>query len=77
MNNQLIIRHENNQEVFDYLANHGFANVHSLTAQNYSFPVIVLDIAAKTFFGTNTTCMAATKPKVLTFEEVREILKGH
>ncbi|MGN0807420.1 MAG: hypothetical protein ACI4MN_03105 [Candidatus Coproplasma sp.] len=76
MNNQLIVRHENNQNVFDYLANHGFANVQNLTVQNYSFPVIVLDLTAKTFFGTNTACMSAMKPKVLTFEEVKEIING-
>lgn len=75
MNNQLIVRHKNKQKAFDYLENHGFANVQSLTAQNYSFPVIVLDLTVKTFFGTNTACMAAMKPIVLTFEEVKEIVK--
>ncbi|MGN0804132.1 MAG: hypothetical protein ACI4MS_01995 [Candidatus Coproplasma sp.] len=78
MNNmQLVVRHENNQKVFDYLTNLGFANVQNLTAQDYSFPVIVLDLTAKTFFGTNTACMAAMKPRVFTFEEVKEIIKGN
>ncbi len=72
-NTQLIVRHENKQEVFDFLTKHGFANVQNLTAKNYRFPVIVLDLIAKTFFGTNIYCMAAMKPKVLTFAEVKEI----
>lgn len=76
-NTQLIVRHENNQDVFDYLTNIGFANVHSLTAENYRFPVIVLDLTAKTFFGTNTACMAAMKPKILTLKELKEILEGN
>lgn len=73
-NTQLVARHENNQEVFDFLTTHGFANVQNLTAENYSFPVIVLNLIAKTFFGTNTACMAAMKPKVLTFEDIKKII---
>ena len=73
-NTQLVVRHENNQEVFDFLMNSGFANIQNLTAENYRFPVVILDVTDKTFFGTNATCMAAMKPKVLSFEEMKEIL---
>lgn len=73
-NTQLVVRHENKQEVFDFLMNSGFANIQNLTAENYRFPVLVLDVTDKTFFGTNTTCMAAMKPKVLSFEEVKKII---
>ncbi|MGN0803913.1 MAG: hypothetical protein ACI4QI_06015 [Candidatus Coproplasma sp.] len=76
-NTQLVVRHEYNQDVFDYLANIGFANVQNLTAENYRFPVIVVDLTTKTFFGTNTACMSAMKPKVLTFAELKELLKGN
>ena len=76
-NTQLVVRHENKQEVFDFLSNSGFANIQSLNAQCYRFPVIVLDLTDKTFFGTNTACMSAMKPKVLAFAEVKEILKAN
>lgn len=74
-NTQLVVRHENKQEVLYFLTEHGFSNVQNLSVQNYSFPVIVLDLTAKTFFGTNTACMSAMKPKVLTFKELKDILK--
>ncbi|MGN0508053.1 MAG: hypothetical protein ACI4GX_02365 [Ruminococcus sp.] len=73
-NTQLVVRHENKQEVFDFLMNSGFANIQNLTAENYRFPVLVLDVTDKTFFGTNATCMATMKPKVVSFEEVKKII---
>ena len=73
-NTQLVVRHENKQEVFDFLMLKGFTNIQNLNAENYCFPVVVLDVTNKTFFGTNATCMVAMKPKVLSFEEVKMII---
>ena len=36
----------------------GYQNVQCMDA-SYAFPIIVADLHAKIFFGTNTTCMAA------------------
>ena len=44
--------------------------IQHFTKDNYNFPVIVVDLQGKQFFGTNTTCMAAMKPKVIELEEL-------
>ena len=62
-NTQLVVRFNNDTLV--WLEEHGYSNAQHLTTSNYSFPVIIVDTANKTFFGTNTTCMAAMRPKVL------------
>lgn len=64
-NKQLVVRC--NDETVAWLEEHGYTNIQNLTAQNYSFPVVVVDIETRKFFGTNTTCMAAMKPKIIEF----------
>ncbi len=73
-NTQLVVRHNQNAEVFTWLEEHGYRNIQQLTVENYKFPVIVVETASKTFFGTNTTCMAASLPKVYELDEIKSIL---
>ncbi len=70
-NIQLVARFNNN--TLDWLEEHEYANSQHLTTSNYSFPVTIVDMAHKTFFGTNTTCMAAMKPKVIEFNDLISI----
>ena len=74
MNNltQLAIRC--NKMALLVLESKGYKNVQNLSTDNYTFPVIIADLKDKTFFGTNTTCMAAMKPKVYDIEEIIDIL---
>lgn len=69
-NTQFVVRLTNPDENFKQLEQLGFCNIQHLTKDNYSFHVIVVDIQSKQFFGTNTTCMAAMKPKVRDITEV-------
>lgn len=46
----------------------GFKNVQHLT-EEYAFPVLVVDLKDKVFFGTNATCMAAFKSLLLLRKE--------
>ncbi len=62
---QLVVRC--NDETIAWLEEHGYTNIQNLTTQNYTFPVVVVDIETRKFFGTNTTCMAAMKPKIIEF----------
>lgn len=58
---QLYIHWERRQELEDLISalqEKGYQNIRHLDA-NYSFPVVVVDLNEKVFFGTNTTCMAA------------------
>ncbi len=73
-NTQLVVRLNNVNENFKQLEQLGFCNAQRLTNDNYNFPVIIIDLHSKQFFGTNTTCMAAMKPKVLNFEEIKNII---
>lgn len=69
-NTQLVVRLNNADENFKQLEWLGFCNIQHLTKDNYNFPVIVVDLQKMQFLGTNTTCMAAMKPKVNEFEEL-------
>lgn len=62
---KLIVRLNNANENFKQLEHLGFCNIQHLSKDNYSFPVIVVDLQSKQFFGTNTTCMAAMKPHII------------
>lgn len=73
-NTQFVVRLNNADENFKKLERLGFCNVQHLTKDNYNFPVIVVDLQKKQFFGTNTTCMAAMKPKVIELKELRNII---
>lgn len=62
LSGQALVRYEGKEEaqaLYDRLIRNGYRNAQRLTAENYSFPVVVIDLEEKTFFGTNTTCMAA------------------
>ncbi len=78
-NTQLVVRLNNANENFKQLKQLGFCNVQRLTKDNYTFPVIVVDLQSKQFFGTNTTCMAAAcscgnNPNVLNIKELKKLL---
>ena len=58
---QITVKVENQQQLaylLDILRSKGYKNVQRLS-KRYSFPVVVVDVDKKQFFGTNTTCMAA------------------
>ena len=63
-----------NQTAFSVLESKGYKNAQNLSTDNYTFPVIIADPKNKTFFGTNTTCMAAMRPKVYDVEDIIDIL---
>lgn len=63
-----------NKSAFSILEDKGYKNVQKLSLDNYTFPVIITDLKDKIFFGTNTTCMAAMRPKVYDVAEIIEIL---
>lgn len=69
-NTQLVVRLNNADENFKQLEQLGFCNIQCLTKDNYNFPVIVVDLQSKHFFGTSTTCMAAIKPKVIELNQL-------
>lgn len=61
MKEQYVVRigvGEEKSEKFLWLQNHGYKNIQGLTAENYNFPIIVVE--GREFFGTNVTCMAAS-----------------
>lgn len=72
-NTQFVVRLDNADENFKQLEQLGVCNIQHLTKDNYNFPVIVVDLQKMQFFGTNTTCMAAMQPKILTVEELTKI----
>lgn len=74
MNNLTQLAVSCNQSAFSVLEQKGYKNVQNLSTDNYTFPVIIADPKNKTFFSTNTTCMAAIRPKVYNVEDVIEIL---
>lgn len=63
-----------NKSAFSVLENKDYKNMQNLSTDNYMFPVIIADLKDKTFFGTNTTCMAAMRPKVYDVEDIIDIL---
>lgn len=73
---QITVKVENQQQLaylLDILRSKGYKNVQRLS-KRYSFPVVVVDLDRKQFFGTNTTCMAALasqgKMCVITVEQL-------
>lgn len=74
MNNLTQLAVRGNQMAFSVLENKGYKNVQHLSTDNYTFPVIIADLKDKIFFGTNTTCMAAMRPKVYDIAETIDIL---
>lgn len=74
MNNLTQLAVRCNKSAFSVLESKGYKNVQNLSTDNYMFPVIIADVKDKIFFGTNTTCMAAMRPKVYNVEDVIEIL---
>ena len=66
MRGQVLVRYSGKdeaQKLYDLLIRNGYRNVQGLTAETYSFPVVVVETGAKIFFGTNTACMAAAASK--------------
>ena len=54
-------------------------NYHNVLPDDYAFSVFIIDLPSKTFFGTNTTCMAAAcscglRPKILNFKKLIDTL---
>lgn len=74
MNNLTQLTVRCNQTAFLILENKGYKNVQHLSSDNYTFSVIIADLKDKIFFGTNTTCMAAMKPKVYDIAEIIDSL---
>lgn len=74
MNNLTQLAVRCNQIAFSVLESKGYQNVQNLSTDNYTFPVIIANLKDKIFFGTNTTCMAAMRPKVYNIEEIIDIL---
>ena len=74
MNNLTQLAVQCNKLALSVLERKGYKNVQNLLTGNYTFPVIIADLKDKIFFGTNTTCMAAMKPKVYDIEEIIDVL---
>lgn len=74
MNNLIQLAVHCNQTAFSVLKSKGYKNIQNLSTDNYTFPVIIADLKNRIFFGTNTTCMAAMRPKVYDVAEIIEIL---
>lgn len=74
MNNLIQFAVRCNELAFSVLESNGYKNVQNLSTGNYTFPVIIADLKDKTFFGTNTTCMAAMRPKVYNVEDIIDML---
>ncbi len=65
---QLVVRTD--IRTIEWLESQGYRNI---LPDNYAFPVFIIDFPSKTFFGTNTTCMAAAcscglRPNILYLE---------
>lgn len=76
---QLVVRTD--KATIEWLEQQCFKNCNTLP-NNYKFPVFIVDLATKKFFGTNTTCMAAAcaqgnRPIVLDYEQLKEKLKNN
>ncbi len=71
---QLVVKTDKN--TIEWLEGKGYRNVLS---DDYAFSVFIVDLPSKTFFGTNTTCMAAAcscglRPKILDLEKLIDML---
>ncbi len=70
---QLVV--ETDKTTIEWLESQDYSNPQILP-NNYTFPVFVVNLPTKEFFGTNATCMAAAcmtghKPTVLNFEQLK------
>ena len=71
---QLVVKTD--KSTIEWLESKGYRNV---LPDDYTFSVFIVDLQDKTFFGTNTTCMAAAcscglRPKIINFETICDIL---
>lgn len=71
---QLVVK--TNKRTIEWLESKGYSNI---LPNDYAFLVFIVDLPSKTFFGTNTTCMAAAcscgfRPKILDFEKIIDTL---
>lgn len=71
---QLVVK--TNKNIIEWLESNGYRNV---LPDNYAFSVFIIDLPSKTFFGTNTTCMAAAcscglRPEILDLEKLIDML---
>ena len=65
------------QEAIAFLEEKGFENIQNLTAENYHFPILVVQYDY--FYGTNTTCMACAATqgnKTLSFKEFQAFIEA-
>ena len=74
MNNLTQLAVRCNKSAFSVLENKDYKNVQLLSTENYTFPVIIADFKDKILFGTNTTCMAAMRPKVYDIAEIIDMI---
>ncbi len=73
---QLVVKTES--QTIKWLESQGFSNPQNLP-NCYPFSVFIVDRQRKTFFGTNTTCMAAAvasgnRPIVLSLQQLKDKL---
>ena len=71
---QLVVRTD--ERTIVWLESKGYRNV---LPDDYAFSVFIVDLPSKTFFGTNTTCMAGAcscelRPKIRDFENIIDML---
>ncbi len=71
---QLVVRTD--ERTIVWLESKGYRNI---LPNDYAFSVFIVDLPSKTFFGTNTTCMAGAcscelRPKILDFENIIDML---
>ena len=60
---QILVELENKEKGNDFilwLENNGYANVQNLNFDSLKIKVIVVDVNAKSFFGTGVTCIACS-----------------
>lgn len=71
---QLVVKTD--KRTIEWLERKGYRNI---LPDDYAFSVFIVDLPSKSFFGTNTTCMAGAcscglRPNILDLEKVMEIL---
>lgn len=71
---QFIIRTD--KRTIEWLESKGYRNI---LPDDYAFAVFIVDLQDKTFFSTNTTCMAGAcscglRPKILDLEKLIDML---
>lgn len=73
---QLVV--QTDKATIEWLESQGYKNFHNLP-NNYTFPVFIVDLPSKEFWGTGTTSMAmavsrGNRPIVLNLEQLKEKL---